>query len=214
MWDTWKKWHQHSLVLPSMSIEHTHIETQITRLCCICFEEMLQAHSIYTCFTCCTSASHMFHKGVAYVPCSYMNKWCLGSCNASAKCKPNTWGVTALPPYTTTPQRYRNTNLCYYRLEKVLLALLVTYLFMCSYWPCYCRLVYCNTSACLQEHLSSVTIIFAVTLFSALVTLGIMVERIVCNTFIYLSKHLSIVTRIVCCNTFLFLVTLLHYGRA
>jgi hypothetical protein len=28
MWDTWKKWHQHSLALPSLSIKHTHIETQ------------------------------------------------------------------------------------------------------------------------------------------------------------------------------------------
>jgi putative effector of murein hydrolase len=74
----------------------------------------------------------------------------------------------------------------------MLLALLVTHLFMCFNWPCYYRLVYCNTSACLQEHLSSVTIIFAVTLFSALGTLDIMVERIVCNTFIYLSEHLSI----------------------
>jgi hypothetical protein len=30
-----------------------------------------------------------------------MNKWCLGSCNASAKCKSNTWGVT-LPLTTMT----------------------------------------------------------------------------------------------------------------
>jgi hypothetical protein len=73
---------------------------------------------------------------------------------------------------------------------------------MCSNCMCYYRLVYCNTSACLQEHLSSVTMIFVVTLFSALVTLGIMVERIVCNTFIYLSEHLPSVTGIVCCNTF------------
>jgi len=116
--------------------------------------------------------------------------------------------------YTTTKQRYSNTNLCYYRLEKVLLALLVTYLFLCSNWPCYYRLVYCNTSTCLQEHLSSVTIVFVVTLFFALVTLDIMVECIVCDTFIYVSKHFSSVTRIICCNTFLVLVTLLHYGGA
>jgi hypothetical protein len=54
-----------------------------------------------------------------------------------------------------------------------------------------------------------VTIIFAVTLFLALVTLHVMVECIVCNTFTNLSKHLPSVTVIVCCNTFLVLVTLL-----
>ena len=92
----------------------------------------------------------------------------------------------------------------------MLLALLVTH-FLCSNWPCYYRLVYYNTSTCLQEHLSSVTIVFAVTLFLALVTLDIMVECIVCNTFIYVLKHLPSVTGTVCCNTFLVLVTLLHY---
>jgi hypothetical protein len=106
--------------------------------------------------------------------------------------------------FTTTAQRYSNTNLCYYRLEKVLLALLVTHFFLCSNWPCYYRLVYCNTFTCLQEHLSSVTMIFAVTLFFSLVTLAIMVERIVCNIFIYLSEHLISVTGIVCCNTFFY----------
>jgi hypothetical protein len=44
--------------------------------------------------------------------------------------------------------------------------------------------------------------IFAVTLFFALVTLHTMVECIVCNTFIYLSEHLPSVTGIVR-NTFL-----------
>jgi hypothetical protein len=102
---------------------------------------------------------------------------------------------------TTTAHEYSNTNLCYYRLKKVLLALLVTY-FLCSNWPCYYRLVYCNTSTCLQEHLSSGTMIFAVTFFFALVTLQIMVECKVCNTFIYLSEHLPSVTGIVYCHTF------------
>ena len=72
-------------------------------------------------------------------------------------------------------------------LEKVLLAHLVTYFLLCSNWLCYNRLVYCNTTTCLQEHLSSVTMIFVVTLFFALVTLNNMVECIVWNTFIYLS---------------------------
>jgi hypothetical protein len=105
---------------------------------------------------------------------------------------------------TTTAQRYSNTDLCYYRLEKVLLALLVTFFFN---WSCYYRLVYCNTFTCLQEHLSSVTMIFAVTLFFTRVTLHIMVECIICNTFIYLSEYLPSVTVIVYCNTFLVLVT-------
>jgi hypothetical protein len=98
---------------------------------------------------------------------------------------------------TTTAQGYSNTNLCYYRSEEVLLALLVTPFLLCSNWPCYCRLVYCNTSTCLQEHLSSVTTIFVITLFCAVVTLHIMVECIVCNTFIYLLEHLPSVTGIV-----------------
>ena len=88
---------------------------------------------------------------------------------------------------TTTAQGYSNTNLCYCILEKVLLAHLVTYFLLCSNWLCYNRLVYCNTTTCLQEHLSSVTMIFVVTLFFALVTLNNMVECIVWNTFIYLS---------------------------
>jgi hypothetical protein len=49
--------------------------------------------------------------------------------------------------------------------------------------------------------------IFAITLFFALVTLYIMVEHIVRNTFTNLSEYLPSVTVIVCCNTFLFLVT-------
>jgi hypothetical protein len=61
MCDIGKKWHQHSLALPSITIKHTHIETQNNKVCCICFKEMFQAHSIYTCFTCCTSMFHMFH---------------------------------------------------------------------------------------------------------------------------------------------------------
>jgi len=84
----------------------------------------------------------------------------------------------------------------------VLLALLVTYFILCFNWPCYNRLVYYNTSTCLQEHLFSVTMIFAVTLFFSLVTLHIMVEYIVCSTFIYLWEHLPSVIVIVCCNTF------------
>jgi len=44
---------------------------------------------------------------------------------------------------------YSNTNLCYCRLEKVLLVLLVTYYFLCSNWPCYYILIYYNTSTCL-----------------------------------------------------------------
>ena len=44
--------------------------------------------------------------------------------------------------------------------------------------------------------------IFAVTLFFALVTLHIIVECIVCNTFIYLSEHLPSVTVIIYYNTF------------
>jgi hypothetical protein len=103
---------------------------------------------------------------------------------------------------TATAHGYSNTNFCYYRLEKMLLALLVTHFVLCSNWPCYYRLIYCNTSTCLHEHLSSVTIMFAVTLFFALVTLHIMVQCIVCNTFIYLSEHLPSVIGIVCCNTF------------
>jgi hypothetical protein len=90
------------------------------------------------------------------------------------------------PRNTTIAQGYSNTNLCYYMLEKVLLALLVTQFILCFNWPCYYRLVYCNTSTCLQEQLSSVTMIFAITLFFALATLHTMVECIVCNTlFIY-----------------------------
>ena len=87
-------------------------------------------------------------------------------------------------------------------MEKVLLAILVTHLFLCSNWPCYYRLVYCNTFTYLQEHLSSVTMIFVVTLVFALVTLHIMVECIVCNTFTNLSEHLRSVTVTIflCCN--------------
>jgi hypothetical protein len=64
---------------------------------------------------------------------------------------------------TTAAQGYSNTDLCYYRLENVLLALLITH--FCFNWPCYYRLVYCDIFTCLQEHLSIVTMIFAVTLF-------------------------------------------------
>jgi hypothetical protein len=94
--------------------------------------------------------------------------------------------------YSTTTQGHSNTNLCYYMIEKVLLALLLTHIFLCFNWPCYYKLVYCNTFTCLQEHLSSVTMIFAVTLFLSLVTLHIMADYIVCNIFIYLSEHLPV----------------------
>ena len=84
----------------------------------------------------------------------------------------------------------------------MLLALLVTHFVLRSNWPCYYILVYCNTFICLLEHLSSVTIIFVVTLFFALVTLHIMVECIVCNIFIYLSEHWPSAKVIICCNNF------------
>jgi len=93
-------------------------------------------------------------------------------------------------------------------LEKVLLALLVTHFCLCFNWPCYYRLAYCNTFTYLQEHFSSVTIFFVVTLFFTLVTLHIMIERIVCNTFTNLLEYLPSVIVIVRYNTFLVLVTL------
>jgi hypothetical protein len=46
-------------------------------------------------------SKHILYRHVSYVALvhhlCYMliyEKWCLGSCNASANCKPNTWGVT------------------------------------------------------------------------------------------------------------------------
>jgi hypothetical protein len=56
------------------------LETQLTKVCCICLKEVLQAHSIYTCLICSMLVYEQMRLRLMQCKCP--------------KSKPNTWGVT------------------------------------------------------------------------------------------------------------------------